>query len=222
MKKFTLIELLVVIAIIGILTSLLLPSLSSAREKSRRAVCVGNLKQIGIAVQLYLDSNDDYFPPMQTGAHKYGWLGKKGTGTDFSLPPSQRLLNMYLVDWPTTEDAEVPVAQCPSDTALYDGTGSSYPANTSGNMPKTLFLGGNGFQHSRRFAEIESPVKFVTMAEHGAFKSAMDKPMKASWFFHTQVGKRQWNMLHADSHVTFQTVQAGVKNSENFTFRRDY
>ena len=51
---------------------------------------------------------------------------------------------MYLVDWPADDSAEVEVAKCPSDTALYDGTGSSYPANTSGNMPKTLFLGGNG------------------------------------------------------------------------------
>lgn len=221
MKKFTLVELLVVVSIIGILTSLLLPSLSNAREKTKKAVCVSNLKQIGVAVQLYLTSNEDYFPPMQTGVHKYGWLGKKGTGTDFDLSPKQRLLNMYLVDWPADDSAEVEVAKCPSDTALYDGTGSSYPANTSGNMPKTLFLGGNGYQHSRRFTEIESPSKFVTMGEHGAFKSAMNKPMDASWFFHTPVGKRQWNLLFADSHVSFNTVNAGVKDSTDFTFRRD-
>ena len=91
MKKFTLVELLVVVSIIGILTSLLLPSLSSAREKTKK-LSVSNLKQIGVAVQLYLTSNEDYFPPMQTGVHKYGWLGKKGTGTDFDLSPKQRLL----------------------------------------------------------------------------------------------------------------------------------
>ena len=48
MKKFTLIELLVVVGILGILVSLLLPSLSKAREKGKSAVCKSNLKQVGL------------------------------------------------------------------------------------------------------------------------------------------------------------------------------
>ena len=47
MKKFTLIELLVVVAIIGILASILMPSLSRAREAGKRAVCINNQRQIG-------------------------------------------------------------------------------------------------------------------------------------------------------------------------------
>ena len=53
MKKFTLIELLVVVAIIGILTSILLPSLDTAREKAKSAYCLSNLKQLAITVELY-------------------------------------------------------------------------------------------------------------------------------------------------------------------------
>ena len=57
MKKFTLIELLVVVAIIGILASMLLPSLARAREVSKRAVCLSNQKQVGMFLYNYVDSD---------------------------------------------------------------------------------------------------------------------------------------------------------------------
>ncbi|MDQ2686596.1 MAG: DUF1559 domain-containing protein [Armatimonadota bacterium] len=64
-SAFTLIELLVVIAIIAILAAVLFPVFAQAREKARQAACLSNMKQIGLAIEMYKDDFDQYYPPSQ-------------------------------------------------------------------------------------------------------------------------------------------------------------
>jgi len=65
-RGFTLIELLVVIAIIGILSSVVLASLNSARQKSRDAKRISDIKQLQLALELYFDSNNGYPSALST------------------------------------------------------------------------------------------------------------------------------------------------------------
>ena len=94
-RGFTLIELLVVIAIIGILAAMVFPVFARARESARKAVCLSNVKNIALAIQMYLaDNNDtfwtvehrqevtDYFDAMPGGGFPAGhWSGSSnGSG----------------------------------------------------------------------------------------------------------------------------------------------
>jgi prepilin-type N-terminal cleavage/methylation domain-containing protein/prepilin-type processing-associated H-X9-DG protein len=79
-RAFTLIELLVVIAIIAVLIALLLPAVQAAREAARRAQCVNNLKQLGLAMHNYASQQDCFPPQVQNGGINSVW------GTPFDDP----------------------------------------------------------------------------------------------------------------------------------------
>ncbi len=84
-KGFTLIELLVVIAIIAILAAILFPVFAQAREKARAASCLSNLKQIGLAMQMYSQDYDEALP---------AWLEGYGTGDPTNpADPGSGLIN---------------------------------------------------------------------------------------------------------------------------------
>jgi prepilin-type N-terminal cleavage/methylation domain-containing protein/prepilin-type processing-associated H-X9-DG protein len=92
---FTLIELLVVVAVIAILAALLLPALERAKERGRTAACQGNLRQLGIALRMYVDDFGAY--PL------YGVPVPLGN-TNYLNDPDNHPLNWYQMMYPYTKD----------------------------------------------------------------------------------------------------------------------
>jgi prepilin-type N-terminal cleavage/methylation domain-containing protein/prepilin-type processing-associated H-X9-DG protein len=77
-RGFTLIELLVVIAIIGILASMVFPVFARARESARKAVCLSNVKNVALAIQMYLADSNDTLPPTEHRQDVQEWFNDWG------------------------------------------------------------------------------------------------------------------------------------------------
>ena len=152
-KGFTLIELLVVIAIIGILAAMVFPVFARARESARKAVCLSNVKNIALAIQMYLADNNDTLPPGEHNQAAIDYISAQPGGDDgcVRLTPEQYATrgNPYL-RWPVVFDEYVKnrdVWRCPS-AKLQTGATFILPGpNWVANLRATegMWGGGMGF-----------------------------------------------------------------------------
>jgi prepilin-type N-terminal cleavage/methylation domain-containing protein/prepilin-type processing-associated H-X9-DG protein len=135
---FTLIELLVVIAIIAVLIALLLPAVQSAREAARRAQCVNNLKQIGLAVHNYLDvhgrlpiGRGTRPPQPYTIASRYNYSGFSMILPFMEQTPIFNAINFNLTM--TTADGNTTVQRAAIAAYLCPSDGQTPPVESAGN-----------------------------------------------------------------------------------------
>jgi len=158
LRGFTLIELLVVIAIIAVLIALLLPAVQSAREAARRAQCVNNLKQVGLALHNYHSSNDTFPPGAIMGQESPldCSIGNKQHSVFTMLLPYMELTTLYNavnIVQPAGGGAPIPAIQqtawttqvssfiCPSDSqqvSNISGSGNFYSQSSYAAMAGTM------------------------------------------------------------------------------------
>lgn len=209
---FTLIELLIVVAVIAVLMALLLPALNSAKESSKKIVCLGNEKQLGLAFAMYASESNDWLPN-STSAE----ITQLGSWCYMLAPYAN-------INWPASSywpKGGMPIFYCPSALLYTDASGNTYE-----NRLYNLSYGYNRFHYDPdqlrcvRMSKISKPSLCLLVGDLQYIGGTA--PLNMSSWVSARVGQRNeldsWNpsfqafrhnkqidMLFVDGHATSAT-----------------
>jgi len=199
-RAFTLIELLVVIAIIAILASLLLPSLSRAKHAAQAASCLNNLRQWGLATQLFAGDNNDFLPkdgsPNGISVDE-GWY--------IDLPRVLKIPTYREMRWRTNDNIDPgrSLWVCPSNPRRSNGNNLfHYCLNEHDN--------GTGTGNQVKLVSIRQPTRVVWLFDNGKLAAVAQQNN-----VHTNLHNRGAQFTFLDGH------SARFKNVEYWDFSKN-
>jgi prepilin-type N-terminal cleavage/methylation domain-containing protein/prepilin-type processing-associated H-X9-DG protein len=157
---FTLVEMLVTIAIIGILAALILPALSRAKEGGRATFCQGNLHQIGIALQIYVEESKNRMPTLYDQS------------ANTNLQTNSVAINNVL----SNQLGSLRVLYCPSDNVqIFQQTGSSYAWNN--------LVNGQDADHLQIFATAYPSTKIPLVYDKQSFHALLGSKRAVNYLY---------------------------------------
>ena len=212
LPAFTLIELLVVIAIISLLTAILLPVFFSVRGRARQTVCVSNLRQIGMAMSLYADDNEDLYPYGKDPSDEYAnpdiWSGSPYQAQVHQMPFLTEILTPYT--------HSVDLWHCPADSGYTGLDISTYAGGfpipidatpTAFTKYKTSYL------YRTEIALLHTPYGSLAAydrtppyAEHEGAEVNVLMDGNGSWHGGFLVSQKRYDELMGDGHVVNQNI----------------
>jgi prepilin-type N-terminal cleavage/methylation domain-containing protein/prepilin-type processing-associated H-X9-DG protein len=202
-RGFTLIELLVVIAVIAVLMAIIMPALNLARDQARRAGCMSNMRQVGVALVMY-QSEHERTPP------------KTHAVFDYASPSARDNVLKLLRPMVGALDAEVatPVYACPS---LRPNPNPAYaPTLTSrtGYLANSVLLG-------RRVASIPNPSRLIMIQEGWSLSNHLwvqPEPVtrtQAALEGRESTQYREWHMFASESDHPSWFTQERIEQTAN-------
>lgn len=204
-RGFTLVEILIALAVIALVGAILLPVFSRARGAGRGSACAGNLRQIGVAIQLYAADYNRFYP--HTDNYTTGWKSECA----WADRVMRYVKNPTVFECPTAEYGDY-IPGCPPDSEQKDEDG--LPINHDGSYDlNKLIVKGRGLVHEVRFQHPSDTIS-VLDGSGRILATGLDPIADVQALYNSGVKKARHsggsNVLFLDGHVKWRSIESLV------------